>query len=118
MTCMSHYLGWVQDITSLRGDLPFHRTQLVTTFMVLAVAVGVVHVLFGLVLGVINAVRTKNKKHLYEKGGILTCARGHCHRGRARLRVQPLGHVVDRWARSSSRSSPSADSSSRFAAAE
>jgi len=34
--------------------------------------VGVVQVVLGLVLGVINAVRTKNRHHLWEKGGILT----------------------------------------------
>jgi V/A-type H+-transporting ATPase subunit I len=68
----SHYLGWVQNIEIFGITLPFHRTQLVTTFMILAIAVGVVHVLLGLTMGVINAVRTKNKKHLYEKAGILT----------------------------------------------
>jgi V/A-type H+-transporting ATPase subunit I len=39
--------------------------------MLLAIAVGVVHVLLGLGVGVVNAVKTKNKHHLWEKGGIL-----------------------------------------------
>jgi V/A-type H+-transporting ATPase subunit I len=67
----SHYLGWVQNIEVFGVTLPFHRTQLVTTFMIIAIAVGVLHVLLGLTMGVINSIRTKNKKHLYEKGGIL-----------------------------------------------
>jgi len=54
------------------GVIPtFHRVALVTNFMYIAIAVGVVHVVFGLVMGVINAIRTKHKKHLYEKAGIL-----------------------------------------------
>jgi V/A-type H+-transporting ATPase subunit I len=40
--------------------------------MFIAIGVGVVQVTLGLILGVINAVKTKNKHHLYEKGGILT----------------------------------------------
>ncbi|MDP2232227.1 MAG: V-type ATPase 116kDa subunit family protein [Actinomycetota bacterium] len=51
--------------------LPFDRVHFVETFMLLAVAVGVVQILLGLVFGIVNAVRTKNKHHLYEKGGML-----------------------------------------------
>jgi len=39
--------------------------------MIIAVAVGVVQVLLGLAFGVVNAIRTKNKHHLYERGGLL-----------------------------------------------
>jgi V/A-type H+-transporting ATPase subunit I len=54
--------------------LPFVRTEgeLITVFMYVAIATGVVHVTMGLILGVINAIRTKNRHHLFEKGGILT----------------------------------------------
>ncbi len=52
--------------------LPFYRVEFVQTFMLIAIAVGVVQIILGLVFGVVNAVRTKNKHHLYEKGGILT----------------------------------------------
>jgi V/A-type H+/Na+-transporting ATPase subunit I len=51
-------------------SLPFNRVEFVTIFMVLAIGVGVVQVLLGLAFGVVNAIRTKNKHHLYEKGGI------------------------------------------------
>ena len=70
-------LGWVvvDPVTHSAawfGVIPtFHRVALVETFMYIAIAVGVVRVMFGLVMGVVNAVRTKHKKHLYEKGGIL-----------------------------------------------
>jgi V/A-type H+-transporting ATPase subunit I len=51
--------------------LPFDREKLYMAFMFIALAVGVVQILLGLTLGVINAVRTKNKHHLQERGGIL-----------------------------------------------
>lgn len=56
------------------GLLPFVRTtsEMIPIFMYLAVGMGVVHVLLGLILGVVNAVRTKSRKHLFEKAGILT----------------------------------------------
>jgi V/A-type H+-transporting ATPase subunit I len=59
-------LGWVPA-----GRIPFQRTELVPAFMVAAIGVGVIQVLFGLVVGVINGVKTKHKKHVYERGGML-----------------------------------------------
>jgi len=69
---LSHYLGWIQVINIGGVDLPFNRVELVMPFMIIAIAVGVVHVLFGLVVGIVNARRMRHKKHLWEKGGILT----------------------------------------------
>lgn len=71
---MSHYLGWVKDV-HIPGTaivLPFHRTELAQSFLVMAVIVGFVHVVMGLVLGVINGIRTKHMSHVYERGGMLT----------------------------------------------
>jgi len=51
--------------------LPFNRELLYMEFMYLALAVGVIQILLGLVLGVVNAIRTKNMHHLQERGGIL-----------------------------------------------
>lgn len=65
------YLDLIRPIELGFVELPFERTHFATTFMLIAVAVGVIHILLGLVFGVINAIRTKNKHHLYEKGGIL-----------------------------------------------
>jgi V/A-type H+-transporting ATPase subunit I len=50
----------------------FPRTEkeFVTTLIIIVVVVGLVQVLFGLVLGMINGVRTKHKSHVYEKGGM------------------------------------------------
>ncbi len=69
---LSHYLGWVKAINVGGLELPFNRVELVMPFMIIAITVGVVHVMFGLVVGVINARRMRHQKHLWEKGGILT----------------------------------------------
>ena len=53
------------------GGLPFNREELYMEFMFLALGVGVIQILLGLSLGVVNAIRTKNKHHLQERGGIL-----------------------------------------------
>ncbi len=62
----------IQEIHVGPVALPFNRVEFVQAFMLIAVAVGVVQVLLGLAFGVVNAVRTKNKHHLYERGGLLT----------------------------------------------
>lgn len=67
----SRYLNWVQMIQIGPVELPFHRVQLVIPFMLIAIGVGAIHVLLGLAFGVVNAIRTKNTHHLWEKGGIL-----------------------------------------------
>ncbi len=66
------YLNLIQKIQIGPLTLPFDRVHFIETFMLVAIAVGVVQVMLGLAFGVVNAVRTKNKHHLYEKGGILT----------------------------------------------
>jgi V/A-type H+/Na+-transporting ATPase subunit I len=55
-------------------SLPFERTrpEMIMTFMFIAVGVGFVQVAMGLVLGIVNGIRTKHIRHVYEKGGILT----------------------------------------------
>ncbi|MDO8964690.1 MAG: V-type ATPase 116kDa subunit family protein [Coriobacteriia bacterium] len=63
---------WIIPIPLGPMELPFERVVLVQEFMYLAVAVGVLQILLGLAFGIVNAVRTKNKHHLFEKGGILT----------------------------------------------
>ncbi|MDZ4170069.1 MAG: V-type ATPase 116kDa subunit family protein [Coriobacteriia bacterium] len=68
----TRYLDWIQTIQVGPVALPFDRVHAVETFMIVAVAVGVVHVILSLILGIVNAVRTKNRHHLWEKGGILT----------------------------------------------
>lgn len=66
-------LGWIQIIHNvpLFETLPYDRAANITPLMVLALGAGVVQIMYGLVLGVVNAVRTKHTKHAYIKGGLL-----------------------------------------------
>ncbi|MHB9002791.1 MAG: V-type ATP synthase subunit I [Coriobacteriia bacterium] len=70
------YLNVIQPFSIGPVEFPFLRTHFITQFMIIAIAVGVVQIVLGLVFGVVNAVRTKNKHHLYEKGGILVLLGG------------------------------------------
>lgn len=76
--------GWVYPVTDSAypwvadgayawfGVVPvFHRVAEIMPFMLIAIAAGVIHVLLGLILGVVNAIKTGHKKHLRERGGIL-----------------------------------------------
>ena len=55
-------------------SFPFYRTysSLQTTFLLMAIAVGAIQVMAGLVLGVVNNERLGHRKHSFESGGILT----------------------------------------------
>lgn len=54
--------------------LPFERTssEMLLTMIIITGAVGVAQVVFGMVLGIVNGVRTKHMKHVYEKVGLLS----------------------------------------------
>lgn len=49
----------------------YHRELDVFPLMLMALGLGLVQLLFGLILGVVNAVRTKHMKHAYIKGGMV-----------------------------------------------
>ncbi|MGB4593820.1 MAG: V-type ATPase 116kDa subunit family protein [Coriobacteriia bacterium] len=50
--------------------LPYNREHTVEPLMLMALGLGVIQMLFGLILGVVNAVRTKRMKHAFVKGGL------------------------------------------------
>ena len=49
----------------------FDRTQSVVQLIIIVLAVGFVQIVLGLVLGIINGVRTKHIKHVWERSGML-----------------------------------------------
>jgi V/A-type H+-transporting ATPase subunit I len=53
--------------------LPINRTamDLAPLMIILSLAMGGIQVVFGLVLGIINGVKTKHMSHVYEKSGML-----------------------------------------------
>lgn len=65
-----HGLNWIRPINVLGVTLPYNREEDVMPLMIAALALGVLQILFGLVLGIINAIRTKHKKHVRVKGSL------------------------------------------------
>ncbi len=62
--------NWIREITILGITLPFNREEFVRPLMLMALGLGVIQILFGLILGLANAVRTKHMKHVWMKGGL------------------------------------------------
>jgi V/A-type H+-transporting ATPase subunit I len=65
------WLGLPDPWFSLAGfGIPYNREEDVLTLMVLALGLGVIQMIIGLVMGTINASRTKQMKHAWMKGGL------------------------------------------------
>lgn len=62
--------NWIREINLLGVTLPFNREEFVQPLMLMALGLGVIQILFGLILGMINAIRTKHVKHIWMKGGL------------------------------------------------
>lgn len=65
-------LGIVPDTFYILGvPLPFNRLESVPIVMVMAILVGFIQVSLGLALGIVNAVHTKSRSHMFERAGLL-----------------------------------------------
>jgi len=62
--------GWIRTFELLGFTLPYNREHVVEPLMFMALGLGVIQILFGLILGVVNSVRTKHMKHAFVKGGL------------------------------------------------
>jgi len=64
--------GWIREIYPFGENfpLPYNREHTVEPLMFMALGLGVIQILFGNILGVINSLRTGHKKHAYIKGGL------------------------------------------------
>jgi len=49
----------------------FHRQKEIVPFLILSVSIGGFHILLGLVLGMVNALRNRHKKEIWEKVSLL-----------------------------------------------
>jgi V/A-type H+-transporting ATPase subunit I len=65
------YLNVIRPINVVGVVLPFNRVEFVTVFMYIAIAVGIIQVMLSFVFGIVNAIRTKSRHHLWERGGLL-----------------------------------------------
>lgn len=63
-------LGWIREITIMGITLPYNREHDVYPLIYLALGLGFIQILYGLILGVVNSVKTKHMKHAYIKGGM------------------------------------------------
>jgi len=67
-------MGWLHPVHLL--GITWNRAEAIIPMLLLAIAIGVVHVFLGLSLGVRNAVILRSKKHLAERSGMLLMITG------------------------------------------
>jgi V/A-type H+-transporting ATPase subunit I len=67
-------MGWIHPVHFM--GIAWNRLDAMIPLLGLAIAVGVFHVFFGLMLGVINALAKKSKKHAIEKAGMIVAISG------------------------------------------
>ena len=66
---LGEMMGWLHPVTFL--GITWNRVDAMIPMLIVAIAIGVVHVVLGLLIGIRNAVIMKSRKHLFEKCGML-----------------------------------------------
>ena len=67
-------MGWLHPVTI--AGVEWNRMEAMIPLLVLSIAIGVVHILLGLGLGVANAVAHHNRRHVCEKCGMIAVVIG------------------------------------------
>jgi len=67
-------MGWLHPVHYL--GVTWNRLEAILPMLIFALAIGVIHVFLGLIIGIINEITRKNKKHLSEKVGMLLALSG------------------------------------------
>jgi V/A-type H+-transporting ATPase subunit I len=67
-------MGWLHPVHYL--GVTWNRLEAIIPMLIFALAIGVIHVFLGLIIGIINEVTRRNKKHLSEKVGMLLALSG------------------------------------------
>lgn len=62
-------MGWLEPVTF--AGVTWNRLEAMIPLLILSIAIGVVHILLGLGLGVANAVAQQNRRHVCEKCGMM-----------------------------------------------
>lgn len=68
---LPHRFHWVREFHIAGIKFPVDRLEMLKPILFLSIAIGVTHLTFGLILGVINAFREKSRGHVYERSGFL-----------------------------------------------
>jgi V/A-type H+-transporting ATPase subunit I len=62
-------MGWIEPVTLF--GVTWNRIEAMVPLLILSIAIGVFHVVLGLVLGFINSMTRKNHRHACEKCGMI-----------------------------------------------
>ena len=67
-------MAWLHPVHYL--GITWNRLEAIIPMLIFAIGIGVIHVFLGLIIGIINEVTRRNKKHLSEKVGMLLALSG------------------------------------------
>ena len=67
-------MGWMHPVHLL--GISWNRVEAIIPMLILAIAIGVIHVFFGLIIGMRNAIITKSRKHFAERSGMILAITG------------------------------------------
>ncbi|MFA4860130.1 V-type ATP synthase subunit I [Methanoregula sp.] len=67
-------MGWIHPVHFL--GISWNRVDAMIPMLIFAIAIGVIHVFLGLIIGIRNALILKKRKHLLEKTGMLLVITG------------------------------------------
>ena len=67
-------MGWIHPVHFL--GVTWNRVDAMIPMLIFAIAIGVIHVFLGLIIGIRNALILKKRKHLLEKSGMLLVITG------------------------------------------
>lgn len=67
-------MGWIHPVQFL--GITWNRIEAMVPLLILAIAIGVFHVILGLAIGIINSLAKKSRKHAIEKAGMITVVVG------------------------------------------
>jgi V/A-type H+/Na+-transporting ATPase subunit I len=68
------HMGWIEPVHLL--GIFWNRGEAIIPMLILAIAIGVIHVFLGLTIGMRNAYITKSKKHFAERSGMMLAISG------------------------------------------
>jgi V/A-type H+/Na+-transporting ATPase subunit I len=71
---LGELMGWLHPVTF--AGVTWNRMEAMIPLLLLSIAIGVVHIFLGLGIGVVNAVRQRNRRHLCEKCGMIAVVIG------------------------------------------
>jgi len=66
---LGEMMGWLEPVTLF--GVTWNRMEAIVPLLIVTIAIGVIHVVLGLVIGIVNGITRKKRKHVCEKCGLL-----------------------------------------------